>query len=104
MEYNIKYIPYSGYTPKYIKYIGFGTHPNHFLYIFMDFGHFREKYKNIGKHFLKKSLPYETWGQTPMLKRMVYGSSSYEVFSKILQKHRNLLSILHFFWGPPYLI
>ena len=43
MEYNIKYIPYSGYTPKYIKYIGFGTHPNHFLYIFMDFGHFPEK-------------------------------------------------------------
>ena len=40
MEYNIKYMGYNGYTIKYIKYIGFGTHPNQFKHIFMDFGHF----------------------------------------------------------------
>ena len=40
MEYNIKYIPYSGYTMEYIKYMGFGTYPNQFKHIFMDSGHF----------------------------------------------------------------
>ena len=40
MEYDIKYMGYSGYTIKYMKYIGFGTYPNQFKHIFVDFGHF----------------------------------------------------------------
>ena len=47
MGYNIECMGYSGYTIEYIKYMGFGTHPNQFKYIFMDSGHFRENIKNM---------------------------------------------------------
>ena len=34
------------------------------------------------KHFLKKSISRESWGQATRLKSCVYGSSSYELFIK----------------------
>ena len=37
MIYDIKYMGYSAYTIKYIKYIGFGTYPNQFKHIFYGF-------------------------------------------------------------------
>ena len=105
MEYNIKYIGYSGYTIKYIKYMGFGTHPNIFFIFFHGFRTFPEKiYENIGKHFLKKSLPYESWGQTPMPKSLVNGSSSYDFFMEILREPCILPSKSHFFLETLFLI
>ena len=104
MGYNIKDMGCSGYTMKYIKYMGFGTHPNIF-YIFSWISViFRKNYKNIGKHFLKKSLPYESWGQTLMPKSLVNGSSSYDFFMEIIQKHCNLPSISQIFLDTLFLI
>ena len=40
MEYNIRYIGYSGYTMEYIKYMGFRTYPNQFKHIVTDFAYF----------------------------------------------------------------
>ena len=37
------------------------------------------------QHFLKKSFPYESSGQTHKLKSLVYGSSNYDFF---IQNHR----------------
>ena len=34
----------------------------------------------FGKHFLKKSISYESWGQATRLKSCAYGCSSYELF------------------------
>ena len=36
----------------------------------------------LGKHFSKKSISYETSGQTHELKRLVYGSSNHDLFKK----------------------
>ena len=53
MECNTKYMGYSGYTIKYIKYMGFGTYPNQFKHIFMDFGHFW----TFGSYIFQKNNP-----------------------------------------------
>ena len=60
------------------------------------------------KHFLKKSISYESWGQATRLKSCAYGSSSYGLFIKkwsiadLITKNRRFLFIKkseHFFWG-----
>ncbi len=50
--------------------------------IFIVLGIFGNRGVFLGKHFSKKSISYETSGQTHKLKRLVYGSSGYDLFKK----------------------
>ena len=61
---------------------------------FLDFGLILT---NILQHFCKKWIPYESSGQTLMLKLLVYGLSLYEVFIKILDLTCIFPSSLRFF-------
>ena len=49
---------------------------------FHSFGYFGNWGAFLGKHFSKKSISYETSGQTHKLKRLVYGSSNHDLFKK----------------------
>ena len=91
MGYSIKYI-------KYIKYSGLGMDSNQFWMILNNFGQFwSENIEQNSQHFLKMSFSYESSGQTPKPKRLVYGSSSYELFKENVDSPGKLQSKLNFF-------
>ena len=99
---------YSGYTIKYIKYMGYGLAPTKFILFLIDFRHFGSNLDILGdksgQHFLKKCIPYETSGQTHKLKLLVYGSSSYDFFIQNCRSPCKLPSKLNFFTGDLFFI